>query len=90
MPEEICQNIYRIEVPLPENPLKSLNSYVIKGKDRNLVVDTGFNQKICLEAMQTGLSTLGIDLSQTDFFITHFHADHFGLVAVLGAVQSVW
>ena len=88
MPEEICQNIYRIEVPLPENPLKSLNSYVIKGKDRNLVVDTGFNQKICLEAMQTGLSTLGIDLSQTDFFITHFHADHFGLVTRLATETS--
>ena len=60
MPEEIRRNLYRIEVPLPESPLKSLNSYVIKGKDRNLVIDTGFNRKICLAAMQTGLSTLGL------------------------------
>ena len=88
MPEEICRNLYRIEVPLPESPLKSLNSYVIKGKDRNLVIDTGFNRKTCLVAMQTGLSALGIDLSRTDFFITHLHADHFGLVSRLATGTS--
>ncbi len=88
MPEEICRNLYRIEVPLPDSPLKSLNSYVIKGKDRNLVIDTGFNRKTCLAAMQTGLSDLGIDLSRTDFFITHLHADHFGLVSRLATQTS--
>jgi len=88
MPEEICRNLYRIEVPLPDSPLKSLNSYVIRGKDRNLVIDTGFNRKTCLTAMQTGLSALGIDLSRTDFFITHLHADHFGLVGRLATDTS--
>ncbi len=88
MPEEICRNLYRIEVPLPDSPLKSLNSYVIKGKDRNLVIDTGFNRKICLAAMQTGLNALEIDLARTDFFITHLHADHFGLVGRLATGTS--
>lgn len=88
MSDEICRNFYRIEVPLPESPLKSLNSYVIRGKDRNLVIDTGFNRKICLAAMQAGLSALGIDLSRTDFFITHLHADHFGLVSRLASGKS--
>jgi len=88
MPEEICRNLYRIEVPLPDSPLKSLNAYVIKGEDRNLVIDTGFNRKICLAAMQTGLGALGIDLSSTDFFITHLHADHFGLVTRLATGTS--
>jgi glyoxylase-like metal-dependent hydrolase (beta-lactamase superfamily II) len=88
MPEEICRNLYRIEVPLPESPLKSLNSYVVKGKDRNLVIDTGFNRNKCLAAMQSGLSALEIDLSRTDFFITHLHADHFGLVNRLATATS--
>jgi glyoxylase-like metal-dependent hydrolase (beta-lactamase superfamily II) len=30
-----------------------------------------------------GLATLGIDLAQSDIFITHLHADHFGLVSKL-------
>lgn len=88
MPEEIRRNLYRIEVPLPDSPLKSLNAFVIKGKDRNLVIDTGFNRKICLAAMRSGLNALEIDPSRTDYFITHFHADHFGLVTRLATDTS--
>jgi len=38
--------------------------------------------------MQLGLKQLGIDLSKTDFFITHLHADHFGLVSKLATTSS--
>jgi len=80
MIEEISANLYKIEIPLPGSPLKALNSYVIRNTERNLIVDTGWNQKECLRTMQAGLKELGIDAGKTDFFITHLHADHFGLV----------
>jgi glyoxylase-like metal-dependent hydrolase (beta-lactamase superfamily II) len=80
MREEIFPDLYRVEIPLPESPLKYLNSYVLKGPDRNLIIDTGLNRRECLEAMQTGLAELSVDLNRTDIFITHLHADHFGLV----------
>jgi glyoxylase-like metal-dependent hydrolase (beta-lactamase superfamily II) len=83
MTEEILPGLFRIKIPLPESPLKYLNSYVIKSDDRCLIVDTGFNRKECLEAMTQGLSELKIDLAHCDFFITHLHADHFGLIARL-------
>jgi glyoxylase-like metal-dependent hydrolase (beta-lactamase superfamily II) len=83
MVEEIRPNFFRIEIPLPNSPLKFLNSYVIRSFDRSLIVDTGLNRNECLQAMQTGLQKLGIDLTRTDFFITHLHADHFGLVGKL-------
>jgi glyoxylase-like metal-dependent hydrolase (beta-lactamase superfamily II) len=83
MIEKILANLYRIEIPLPKNPLKSLNSYVIKNRDRNLIVDTGWNQEECLNAMQAGLKELGVDIEKTDFFITHLHSDHLGLVSSL-------
>lgn len=83
MTEEVLLNLFRIQIPLPKNPLKFLNSYVIKGPERNLIIDTGLNREECLEAMQGGLSQLGVDLANTDFFITHLHADHFGLVSRL-------
>ena len=51
MPEEIMQNIHRIPVPLPGNPLKELNAYLIRGKDRNLLIDTGFRQPAWEEAL---------------------------------------
>jgi len=83
MTEEIMPNLFRIKIPLPESPLKYLNSYVIKNDDRNMIIDTGLNRDECLNAMKSGLEELGVDLSKTDFFITHLHADHFGLVAKL-------
>lgn len=60
MPEEIMQNIHRIPVPLPGNPLKELNAYLIRGKDRNLLIDTGFRQPACREALFAGLRELGL------------------------------
>jgi glyoxylase-like metal-dependent hydrolase (beta-lactamase superfamily II) len=83
MVEEIARGLYRLEIPLPNSPLRSLNSYVIKGSGRNLIIDTGLNMRVCQEAMQNGLKEIGIDLRETDFFITHFHADHTGLVPCL-------
>ena len=83
MIEEVLANLFRIEIPLPGSPLKSLNSYVIRAPERNLIIDTGLNREECLRAMQAGLREVGVDLEKTDFFITHLHADHFGLVSRL-------
>lgn len=75
-------DIYEIHVDLPNNPLQYLNSYVIKGKTRNLVIDTGFNRPECHQALCQGLCELDIDLQKTDLFLTHLHADHTGLVGL--------
>jgi len=81
--EEILPNLYRIEVPLPGSPLKATNSYVIKGTERSLIIDTGWNRDDCMGALVSGLKECGVDLRQADFFITHMHADHSGLVSTL-------
>jgi glyoxylase-like metal-dependent hydrolase (beta-lactamase superfamily II) len=88
MCEEILPNLFRIKIPLPESPLKYLNSYVVRNHQKNLIIDTGLNRKECLEAMQNGLQKLGVELSQSDIFITHLHADHFGLVTKLASDSS--
>lgn len=88
MINEVMDNLYRIEVPLPNSPLKELNSYVIFGDDRNLIIDTGFNRNTCWQAMQDGIAALNIDLARTDFMITHMHADHSGLVSRLATKTS--
>ena len=33
MVEQVYKNIYKILIPLPGNPLKSLNSYVIEAEN---------------------------------------------------------
>lgn len=83
MIEQLLPNVYRIEIPLPKNPLKVTNSYFIKGRDRNLLIDTGFNQEECRMAMDQAIKELGIFLENTDLFITHIHGDHSGLAKYL-------
>jgi glyoxylase-like metal-dependent hydrolase (beta-lactamase superfamily II) len=89
MIEDILPGLYKIELPLPKNPLKSVNSYVIKGKDRNLIIDTGMNRPECKEVLMPALEKLGIDLEKTDLFVTHLHADHFGLSGDLATDNSL-
>jgi glyoxylase-like metal-dependent hydrolase (beta-lactamase superfamily II) len=77
-----------VDIPIPDNPLKAVNSYFIKAKDRNLIIDTGMSRAVCLESMQAAIKTLDIDLERTDFFITHDHIDHIGLVGKLIAPMA--
>lgn len=77
---ELMTGIYRVEVPLPKNPMELLNSYLITGKERNLLIDTGFNRPECRKAVDDALKELHISLDNTDLFITHLHADHSGQV----------
>ena len=86
--EEIFPNIFRMEIPLPNSPLKAVNSYVIRGADRCLLIDTAMNRPGCKDAILAGLASLGVDLDQTDFFITHLHTDHFGLVSELAGKST--
>lgn len=88
MPEELAPNLYRIEVPLPNNPLRSINCYVLKSDDRNLVVDSGMNREECRTVLEAGFNELELDLTKTDFFITHIHSDHSGLVGVFATDTS--
>lgn len=83
MYQEVLPGLYKMEIPLPDNPLKTLNSYVLKGRERNLIIDTGMNREECRRVMLSGLRDLGVELRKTDFFITHLHADHCGLVSEL-------
>jgi len=88
MTKEILPNLYTIEIPLPQNPLKATNCYVIKVQGKSLIIDTGMNRKECMDAMSSGLKELDVDLNKTDFFITHLHADHLGLVSNLATDTS--
>jgi len=88
MTEQITPQIFRIGVVLPNNPLKALNSYVIKTNRRNLLIDTGFNRPECLEALRQGIAELNLDMEQTDIFLTHVHGDHSGLASQIASPRS--
>lgn len=88
MPEEILKNIYRLPIPLVGNPLKELNAYLIKGSDRNLLIDTGFCQPACREALFRQLGELGLQAGEVEVLLTHMHSDHSGLAPEAAGPQG--
>lgn len=82
MAEQIEAGLWRLDIPLVGNPLKNLNSYLLTG-ERNLLIDTGFRQDPCREAMARQLQEIGADPDRTDIFLTHLHSDHAGLAPEL-------
>jgi len=86
--EQIENHIFRIKVTLPDNPLRSLNSYLIRGGERNLLIDAGFNLDVCYRDLTAGLSCIGADMAKTDIFFTHFHSDHSGLAGRIAHPES--
>lgn len=36
--EQVKENIYRLGVTLPQNPLRELNTYLIRGGERDLLL----------------------------------------------------
>lgn len=86
--KEILPCLFQAKIPLPNNPLQDLNAYIFKDPQRNLIIDTGMNRQECLDAMLGFLRELDVELEKTDFFITHMHADHCGLVGALAGDQT--
>lgn len=80
MVNEVEKGIYTFKIALPDNPLRWLNCYVIKGGpgQRNLLIDSGFHRQECLDDLLAGMKELELDPRDTDVFFTHAHSDHTG------------
>ncbi len=72
-------DIYQIQIPIPKNPLKYLNSYFIKGKNFNLIIDCGLNHKEAEKILFAAIRKFNFNPSNTKLFLTHCHSDHSGL-----------
>lgn len=79
MIEQVAEAVWRIGVALPGNPLGELNSYFIRGEQRDLLIDTGFRREECRKELEDGLQALHSDRDRLDVFVTHCHSDHGGL-----------
>lgn len=89
----IIEGIHQIQVPLPNNPLKSLNSYLILPNESNpdahaLLIDTGFDHPQARAAILSALEALELPLDRLDILVTHLHSDHSGQVAYLKTPTS--
>jgi glyoxylase-like metal-dependent hydrolase (beta-lactamase superfamily II) len=77
---EIAPGIHQLQVPIPDNPLGHLNSYLIRGQNGWLMIDTGWYTPDAFNSLETGIKSLGLVLSDiSTIVLTHVHPDHFGL-----------
>lgn len=74
--EQLFPGIYRVPVPLPDNPLEFLNSYFILSDDKTTIVDVGFNHPACEKALEDALHALDRDWESVEIVLTHSHPDH--------------
>ena len=76
--------LYTFPIPLPDNPLKALNGYLLLGASEAVMIDTGFAMDPCREAVDQALKQLGITADRLTVVLTHLHSDHTGLAGELG------
>ncbi len=86
MVSEVLEGIYMISLPFLKTRVKSINEiklYLIKGKERNLLVDAGLNEIGYYKSLLNDLDALNVDMKNTDIFLTHMHPDHSGPIVKL-------
>lgn len=84
MLSEIASNIYKIPLPLPGKRPGHINVYLIKRHNHVMLLDTGISSKDSWETLKAAFDKLGNSLKEiTDIFITHWHGDHMGQLALL-------
>ncbi len=80
----VAPGIYRFQIPIPNNPLGFINTYLVQTPVGCLLVDTGWNTQESFDALDEQLSEVGVGWEDLRYIvITHAHPDHYGLVGRL-------
>lgn len=89
--EEVAGGIWSIPVPIPDNPLRYVLTYLIEHQSGFLMVDPGWNHPDSWTTLTAGLATAQIPLPAiTAVVITHVHPDHHGLSRAVQEQSGAW
>ena len=81
---DIRPGIYQMRIPIPNNPLGYTNTYLLRGDDGYLLIDTGVNTEEALQSLKKQLAEIGIEPKGiAQIIVTHAHGDHYGLAGQL-------
>jgi len=89
--EEVTSGVWSVPVPIPDNPLRYVLSYLIEHRSGFLMVDTGWDHPDSWRALTAGLESCGIPLASiTAIVVTHVHPDHHGLSEAVREQSGAW
>jgi len=75
---DVAPGVHRIPLPLPNDGLRAVNVYVLRGDDGLVLVDSGWAIPEARETLVAGLDELGSTLTDVkEFLVTHVHRDHY-------------
>src|ERR1700761_7618665 len=82
--EQLADSLWSIPVPIPNNPLRYVSSYVF-GSDSGLVLlDVGWNAEESWQSLVAGLKSIGASPGDVrGVLVSHMHFDHSGLAGRL-------
>jgi glyoxylase-like metal-dependent hydrolase (beta-lactamase superfamily II) len=82
--KEVIPGIYQLPLPLPDQFLGHINTYLVRGDGQSLLVDTGWNAPEAFNSLQEQLAEIGVKIEEiTQIVVTHIHPDHYGLAGRL-------
>ncbi len=86
---EVAADVYRLKVPIPNNPLGYVNSYLVKTDSGSLLIDTGWNTDESYQSLTDQIAETGTGLDDLRYIVvTHAHPDHYGLAGRLAPHTS--
>jgi glyoxylase-like metal-dependent hydrolase (beta-lactamase superfamily II) len=78
--EAVTEDVFRIGLPLPNDPLREVNVYAIRDGQGLTLIDGGWALDECFAALEKAVDSIGYDLAAISrFLVTHIHRDHFTL-----------
>jgi glyoxylase-like metal-dependent hydrolase (beta-lactamase superfamily II) len=89
--ERVVPGVWSVPVPIPDNPLRYVLSYLIEHASGFVLVDPGWDAPASWQALTDGLAACAVPLSAvTAVLVTHVHPDHHGLSGAVRERSGAW
>jgi len=77
-PEQVAADLFRIPLPLPNDGLRAVNAYALRGGDGAVLIDGGWAFAGGFAHLESGLAKVGLRPSDVrQVLVTHAHRDHY-------------
>jgi glyoxylase-like metal-dependent hydrolase (beta-lactamase superfamily II) len=89
--ERVAAGVWSVPVPIIDNPLRYVLSYLIEHAAGFIMVDPGWNHPDSWQALTSGLAAAEIPLTAvTGVLVTHVHPDHHGQSGKIRDASGAW